>query len=226
MSKRRLKKIILPTVHAKTLEILCKKNYNLSMVSKEQYNRTVADNLIKYRKHFGFTQASLAEKLNYSDKAIAKWESGESLPEAYVLSQIAEIYGITVNDLLIENKKIKMPFNKLKFITLSLFSNCILWLVTLICFTILSGLDFENAWFSFIVSIPLTFILVLIFSSIFKNKLFQFISISGIIWTTLLVVHLLLIKVTSVSYYVYFIGVPIQIFFAIPYVNKIIAKLK
>lgn len=195
------------------------------MKSKEQYNRIVADNLIKYRKHFGFTQASLAEKLNYSDKAVAKWESGESLPEVYVLSQIAEIYDITVNDLLTERKRIKMPFNKVKFITLSLFSNCILWLVALICFTVLSVLNVNNSWFCFIATIPLAFILLLIFASIFKQKIVQFISISGIIWTTLLVIHLLLINVTKISYYVYFIGVPIQIFFTIPAVQNLISKI-
>ena len=36
----------------------------------------LAENLVKYRKHFNLTQAELAEKLNYSDKAVSKWERG------------------------------------------------------------------------------------------------------------------------------------------------------
>lgn len=59
-----------------------------------------AGNLIKLRTAHGLTQAELGAKLNYSDKTISKWERGEAIPDAYVLTQLAEIFGVTVDSLL------------------------------------------------------------------------------------------------------------------------------
>ena len=59
-----------------------------------------ASNIIKLRTGAGLTQAELGEKLNYSDKTISKWERGEAIPDAYVLTQMAEIFGVTVDYLL------------------------------------------------------------------------------------------------------------------------------
>ena len=198
------------------------------MKSKEQFNCVVAKNIVKYRKYHNLTQASLAEKLNYSDKAVAKWESGESLPDAYVLYQIAQIFGITLNDLLSDKKRAKMPSNKLKSIIIPLLADCVVWLVSLLVFIILSAFNFTSSrlWLSFITAIPLSFILFLVFACVYKNPLNQFISISGIIWTTLLTLHLFLLYVTPVSYYLYFIGIPLQIAFTLSYGYLCLPKFK
>lgn len=60
----------------------------------------VAKNLMKYRKQAGFSQLDLAKKLNYSNKNISKWENGETTPSIFVLNQIAQLYGIKVDDFL------------------------------------------------------------------------------------------------------------------------------
>ena len=69
------------------------------MKNEELFKQIIAKNLTKYRKINNLTQLDLAEKLSYSDKAISKWERGESLPDVYTLSILAEFYGITLNDL-------------------------------------------------------------------------------------------------------------------------------
>jgi transcriptional regulator with XRE-family HTH domain len=198
------------------------------MQNKEQFNNVVAQNIVKYRKYHNLTQASLAEKLNYSDKAVAKWESGESLPDAYVLYQLSQIFGITLNDLLSQKKRAKMPVNKLRSIIIPLLADCIVWLVTLLTFVTLSAVFEKHGrfWLCFITAVPLSFILFLVFSSIYKNPLFQFISITGIIWSTLVTLHLYIIDLTPVSYYVYYIGIPIQIAFTLVYGYLFIPKLK
>ena len=63
----------------------------------------VAANLATLRKENGLTQAELAEKLNYSDKAVSRWEHGDTLPDINVLMQLCEFYGITLNTLVNEN---------------------------------------------------------------------------------------------------------------------------
>ncbi|MBO7215197.1 MAG: helix-turn-helix transcriptional regulator [Clostridia bacterium] len=198
------------------------------MKTKEQFNETVASNIAKYRKFNNLTQLALAEKLNYSDKAVAKWESGESLPDSFVLYQIASIFGITLNDLLSNRKGVKIPSTKIKSIVVPTLADCIVWLVALISFITLSAVfnGEVKSWLSFIVAIPVTFILFLIFACIYKNLLVQFISISGIIWSTLLTAHLFLIGTLSIASYLYFIGIPIQIAFIIKYAGLFMPLLK
>ena len=60
----------------------------------------LSQNLIKFRKASGLTQIELAEKLNYSDKAVSKWERGESIPDLSVLKNIADLYGVTIDTLI------------------------------------------------------------------------------------------------------------------------------
>ena len=52
------------------------------------------------RKCEGLTQAQLAEKLNITDRAVSKWETGKSLPDAMIMLDLCSILKITVNDLL------------------------------------------------------------------------------------------------------------------------------
>ena len=66
----------------------------------EKLKRQIGANIAAHRKNAGLTQAGLAEKLNYSDKAVSKWERGESIPDVLTLMQIADRFGLTVNDLL------------------------------------------------------------------------------------------------------------------------------
>ena len=51
------------------------------------------------------TQAELGQRLNYSDKSISKWERGEAIPDAFVLTQMAELFGVTVDYLLCREDK-------------------------------------------------------------------------------------------------------------------------
>ncbi len=52
------------------------------------------------RKEKKLTQMQLAEKLNITDRAVSKWETGKGMPDSSVMLELCEILGITVNDLL------------------------------------------------------------------------------------------------------------------------------
>ena len=62
----------------------------------EDLKMIIAGNIGQLRRKTGMTQLELAEKLNYSDKAISKWERGESVPDISVLKSIADLFGVTV----------------------------------------------------------------------------------------------------------------------------------
>ena len=60
----------------------------------------IAKNITALRQNRKMTQAELAEKLNYSDKAVSKWERGESVPDVLVLKSIADMFGVSLDYLL------------------------------------------------------------------------------------------------------------------------------
>ena len=71
-----------------------------------------ASNIINLRTSAGMTQAELGAKLNYSDKTISKWERAEAIPDAYVLTQIAELFNVDVNYLLSSHVAWERPTGK------------------------------------------------------------------------------------------------------------------
>ena len=66
----------------------------------DELKLVTAGNLINLRTGAGMTQAELGAKLNYSDKSISKWERGEAIPDAFVLTQMAELFGVSVDYIL------------------------------------------------------------------------------------------------------------------------------
>ena len=106
----------------------------------------ISKNIIKYRKKMGLTQLELAEKLNYSDKTLSKWERGESMPDIVTLKQLADIFMISV-DVLISTEdtiigfvpiKERKKISKRNIISISLLSAGIVWFIATIAFVILN----------------------------------------------------------------------------------------
>lgn len=63
--------------------------------------------IAKCRKEKNLTQAQLAEKLNITDRAVSKWETGKSMPDSSIMLELCQILGITVNELL-SGEKVNM----------------------------------------------------------------------------------------------------------------------
>ena len=123
----------------------------------------IANNITKYRKELGLTQLELAERLNYSDKSVSKWERAEGVPDAITLKQLADLFGITVDALMSEEQPKKSTFARIKETVLTrtniaISSVILAWLVATICFVILR-LVFPNAtklWLAFIYALPVS----------------------------------------------------------------------
>ena len=63
-------------------------------VNMEDVRKNIVNNLVLLRKTNKMTQQELAKALNYSDKAISRWEVGDSLPDISVLLRVCELYGV------------------------------------------------------------------------------------------------------------------------------------
>ena len=109
----------------------------------ENIKSIIRENLVKYRKNAGLTQAQLADKLGYSDKTISKWEREEGVPDIYILKEIADLYGVTVNDLitpaptLFTKIKEKVKVSKRNKIIISLLSAGIIWTIATTLYVLL-----------------------------------------------------------------------------------------
>lgn len=96
------------------------------------------DFIYQKRKALGLTQEELGRKLGVTNKAVSKWEVGETTPDITVLEPLASIFNVTVDELLlgkeqhVENKK-KVKINKLLLIFVIVLSG--LELLTLISFS-------------------------------------------------------------------------------------------
>ena len=180
----------------------------------------IAKNISELRTDNGLTQAKLAEKLNYSDKAISKWERAEAVPDVSVLKMLADFFGVSVDYLLtevhsrdqIKNKNASVNRRKNRFL-ISLLATSLVWLVATLVFVVLTG--FETvlpAWILFIYAVPLSSIVLLVFNSIWGRRRLNFLIITVLIWSTLLSVFLSLI-VSPIHYNlwpVFIIGVPAE----------------
>lgn len=197
-------------------------------MNQEDFNALVAKNLVTYRKYNHLTQLELAEKLNYSDKAVSKWERGECLPELYVLKQIADVYGITVNDFFLERTKPKKNLKWLNAAFVPFLSSCIVWLVALLSYFIWTTIA-PNAIqrnLVFITALPITAIVLLVFSAVYKSYLCQTLSVSMLIWTLVLTLHLWLKPILSGITMLYLVAIPVQIALTGWYIYKAISKKK
>ena len=145
--------------------------------------KTVAKNIAQYRKAHHDTQLDLATKLNYSDKSVSKWERGESLPDVYILSQIAELYGVSVSALIGENQPPKESkphyhmFILLLSLALTMAVATLLFSMFMIC-----KVDYP-AWMFFVYALPVCSIICIVFTSLWWGILWQGVSVSALIWT-------------------------------------------
>ena len=159
-------------------------DYETNISSDQALKRLVADNITMYRKANGLTQIQLAEKLNYSDKAVSKWERGESLPDLYILMQIVDMFGITLNDLVTKQEQPKkVSKSKLNHTIVTLLSIGLVWLIAFIVYVILHMASVSMDYMVFLYSLPVAFIVLIVFSKIAKSRLWVYIAVTGLIFS-------------------------------------------
>ena len=188
----------------------------------------IGANIALQRKQSGLTQAGLAEKLNYSDKAVSKWERGESMPDVLTLMQLAEQFDITVNELLedpdqlpgnpgklekamsqVSEKALKRKANKNVILGLS---TTLVWFVALLIFVIISSFDLPYSWVAFFFAIPVNAIVLLSLRSAWRDFRWNRVLISVIVWGLLLSIYTsLLVFLKFNMWRMFLLGIPGEI---------------
>ena len=186
------------------------------MEEKKTQEQIIAENLIYYRKAAGLTQLEIAEKFNYSDKSISKWERAEGIPDILVLKSLADFYGIKIDDFFREEKTKVSVSKKNKHWFIVGLSETLVWLV-FAAFVVIFVIVIPTAftwWLLFVYAAAVSSILAVVWASIYHRRFFQMIATSAIVWTVIASVYLTLLMHGESNPYLwllFLIGVPLEI---------------
>ena len=198
-------------------------------MNADKLKNQIGVNISAYRKQIGWTQAELAEKLNYSDKAVSKWERGESIPDVLTLAMLADCFEITVNDLLIDSEalpanptNLEAAMSKVsekalkrkadKGIILKL-SSLLVWFVALFFYVILSSFELTDPYrhILFFYAIPANAIVLLSLRSAWHDFRWNRALISIIVWGSLLSIYTTVYLIWHVHFWkIFLLGIPGQ----------------
>ena len=180
----------------------------------------VARNIATLRVAAHLTQFELGEKLSYSDKAVSRWERGEAIPDAYVLLEMADIFGVTVDFILHEHTEEEFvkeesapeeehPHTKTNRRLVNWVSFLGVWALSLLNFVTMS--IFGNYfWLIFIYAIPTSFTVLFILNCVWGKRWLGVIYLSVTVWGILASFHLSLLGQPN-AWMLYLIGIPAQI---------------
>ncbi len=186
----------------------------------DDFKKIVAQNITKLRTACDMTQAELGEKLNYSDKSISKWERADALPDAFVLKNMAEIFGVTVDYILSEhneNEKIVQPTRGFSRSVVSTITFIGIWTLSLFAF-IVTWLCGMPTWLIFVYTVPVSLIVLLVLNSLWGIGKINMFIISGIVWGLITCVYLTFY--TQDWWQLFIIGIPAQIIIILSFFIK------
>lgn len=182
------------------------------------FKANIARNISELRRASGITQSELAAKLNYSDKAISKWERGDSVPDVSVLKAVADTFGVTVDYLLADNRG-AAPMGgpaahhlKVNRVIIALLSACSVLLIATIVFVILELIPNAtgiSVWSVYLYSIPAVLVVLLIFNAMWGRRIWNFVLLSLLTWSVLLCLYVIFLSLNI--WIIFVIGLPLQV---------------
>lgn len=179
----------------------------------DNLNFIIGKNLQVLRKKHKLTQAELAERLNYSDKAISKWEKGESLPPIEVFYKIAKLYGVSLDDIVgeekIKSRAIETADIKKRYLHITLLSILAVWLVALILFVFLHIFAGKYYFMCFAWAVPISLVVGIVFDAVWNKCKILFWLLTGLLWSSFLSLAVQLWHFNI--WEILLIGIPLQI---------------
>lgn len=179
----------------------------------------IADNIATLRREAGMTQIQMAERLNYSDKAVSKWERGESIPDVAVLKELADLFSVSLDYLLEKEHPVKPEVKQTLrqrirnhgFIT----GICVLlvWLLATVAFVIVdivAANGVQRQWLAFVYAVPVSMIVWLVFNSIWFNARRNFLIVSLLMWSVLAAIFVSFLAFGINVWQVFILGIPGQ----------------
>lgn len=191
----------------------------------EDIRSVIAANITALRTSSGMTQLDLAEKLHYSDKAVSKWERGESVPEIGTLTAIADLFGVPLDYLVRSEHEAPAaateqqpaapaPDHKKKNRALIAgMSVLLVWFVAALIFVFIdiTFRSVDRHWLSFVWCVPASMIVWLVFNSVWFNRRRNYLIISLLMWSALAAIHITALTFNYNIWLIYTPGIPGQL---------------
>lgn len=194
----------------------------------ENVKKIVSQNLIRLRKESGLTQAELAKLINYSDKAISRWETGEVVPDLETIYALSGIFGVPVSDITEDHSEDGASAKKAtpigQKILSQLFLVCEIWFIICAVFVYFKISREMNIWQIFVWGVPTTALVLWFFNRKEPTNVLLFIYATIFIWTLITCVYLRLVE--SNPWYMFFLGLPLQGLITVRYVFNYKQKIK
>ena len=179
----------------------------------DELKQTVARNLIALRTAQHLTQYELGVKPNYSDKAVSRWERGEAIPDASVLLQMSDLFGVSVDDLLRPHGK-GQPFPAaparagINYRVITLIALTGVWTVALLVFIVLHLLGYTR-FIIFAHTLPVSLIVLLVLNTLWGNRHHNVYILSLFHWSVLAAIYLSFLHHNW--WILFLLGIPAQI---------------
>ena len=193
----------------------------------ENVKEIVSQNLLRLRKENNLTQAELARRINYSDKAISRWEAGEVVPDLETIYALSEVFDVPVS-YITESRSKEGANDGRKVIGQKILSQiflcCEIWLIVTVLFVYLKISRHTNLWQLFVWGVPCSMLVLWLYNRKERTNVLLFIYSTIFIWSFTTCIYLHLIE--SNPWYMFFIGLPAQGLLVIRYLFNYKQNLK
>lgn len=197
-------------------------------MDSEKLKNQLGSNIAAHRKRFGLTQAALAEKLNFSDKAVSKWERGESIPDVVTLAHLAELFDVPMDVLVRDKDELPKDIGSVERVMeravqktlkrkadkkiIQKLSSLLVWFVALLIYVVLATLNVPHAWVGFLYALPINCVVLISLRSAWHDYRANILLISILSWGCLLSIHGSILVFSKVNaWMIYLLGIPGQI---------------
>ena len=175
-------------------------------MDSEKLKTQIGNNIATCRRQCNMTQAELAQKLNYSDKAVSKWERGESVPDVMTLAQLAEVFGVGL-DALVGGAEPAVkpaaattpPRRKVDKRVIQMLVSILVWFVALFVYVVLSSMDIPKSWIGFFYAVPANAIVLLSLRSAWRMYSKNMLLVSLIVWGSLISFYVTMLTFVGVN---------------------------
>lgn len=182
----------------------------------DELRRTIGRNILLLRTNARLTQAEFASRLHYTDKAVSKWERGDSVPDIAILKRIAELFGVKVDYLLYEHTESeKLPvaedaaIKRHNHLLIALIAVIGVWFLAVFVFAVVFMVLHIALWQVFVFAVPVSLVVALVFNSVWGKRKMNYLLISLLLWSLLLTLYLLLLSKNLWA--LFLLGIPGQV---------------
>ncbi len=169
-------------------------------MSEQEIRSHLSKNIFKLRKNKKMSQQQLGEALSYTDKAISKWETGETVPDIFTMRKLADYFNVTVDELISSDEIVKTSNKSPTRVRITLCATGLAVLCTIIAYFVLVLLQTLK-----VTNLPLNILNIfypgaffasgivgIVFTAMWFSRRWLLVCITVVIWTGILVAMILM----------------------------------